>query len=128
LALGEALVGVAHAAIDISDGLLQDLGHILHASQVGACVYFADLPVAAALIGLPVEPLRQAVLGGGDGYELCFTAPPSQAPAIHAAATQVGIAVTRIGRIEAGAALTVLDTNHQPLSGLPHGFDHFRAA
>ncbi len=62
-ALGQALAGVACAAIDISDGLLQDLGHILKASRVGARLYLDDLPVSAALAGLPADRVRHAAPG-----------------------------------------------------------------
>ncbi|HEY9275374.1 thiamine-phosphate kinase, partial [Achromobacter sp.] len=78
VSLGLALRGIAHAAIDISDGLLQDLGHILAASRVGATLHYAQLPVASALAPLAQAPLRRAVLGGGDVYQLCFTAPTSR--------------------------------------------------
>jgi thiamine-monophosphate kinase len=127
-ALGVALAGTAHAAIDISDGLLQDLGHILEASRVGARVAMADLPVSAALAGVDPDRVRHAVLAGGDAYELCFTAPPEHASAVRAAGGAAGVAVTRIGRIEAGDGVTVLDADGAPLRELPRGFDHFRSS
>lgn len=127
-ALGQALAGIAHAAIDISDGLLQDLGHILKASGVGARLDMADLPVSAALAGVAPERVRHAVLGGGDAYELCFTAPPARADAIRAAGAGTGVAVTRIGSIEAGDALVVRGADGTPLRDLPRGFDHFHSS
>ncbi|HEY0294078.1 MAG TPA: thiamine-phosphate kinase [Bordetella sp.] len=125
LALGRALAGLAHAAIDISDGLLQDLGHILDLSRVGAELRYEALPVAPALAGLDEAVRRRAVLGGGDVYELCFTADPAdQARVLHAAAA-AGVRVSRVGRITADAGLIVLDGRGQPLPDLPQGFDHF---
>ncbi|CAB3873935.1 Thiamine-monophosphate kinase [Achromobacter anxifer] len=126
--LGLALRGIAHAAIDISDGLLQDLGHILAASRVGATLHYAQMPVAAALASLDEAPLRRAVLGGGDVYQLCFTAPAPRREAVLAAAATAGARVTRIGQIQAQSGLSVLDAQGQPLAELPAGFDHFPAA
>jgi thiamine-monophosphate kinase len=125
--LGMALAGLASAAIDISDGLLQDFGHILQASGAGAELRLADLPVSPALAGLPDEAVRQAVLGGGDVYELCFTAPAAHAQGVLAAARKSGAAVTRVGRVQAARTLSVIGPDGQPLTTLPHGFDHFRA-
>lgn len=125
--LGRSLAGVANAAIDISDGLLQDLGHILKASRVGARLNMADIPVSPALSGLPEARVRHAVLAGGDAYELCFTAPPARAADIRAAALRAGVSVTPVGVIEVGDELTVHDADGVPLPQLPHGFDHFRS-
>lgn len=126
--LGLALAGVAHAAIDISDGLLQDLGHILKASAVGACLQYENLPVAPELHGLPVEIQRRAVLGGGDVYQLCFTAAPADRDRVLAAARLAGVMVTEIGQIVAASGLVVLDVQGEPLPVLPRGFDHFPSA
>lgn len=126
--LGQALAGVAHAAIDISDGLLQDLGHILKASGVGARLCLGDIPVSAALAQVPSARVRHAVLAGGDAYELCFTASATRADAIRAIGAQAGVPVTRIGAIEAGGGLTVLDADGRALPELPRGFDHFRSS
>ncbi len=123
--LGQALAGLANAAIDISDGLLQDLGHVLKASGVGAELRRADLPVAPGLEGVDPARLRHALLGGGDVYELCFTAAPERSDGVRAAAARVGVPVTAIGRITAASTLTVLDPHGQPEHDLPHGFDHF---
>ena len=126
--LGLALAGLAHAAIDISDGLAQDLGHILAASTLGAELYYADLPVAASLDGLDEDVRRRAVLGGGDVYELCFTAAPADRSRILQAAAQAGVRVTCVGSVRAEPGLTVRDAAGQPMAELPAGFDHFPAA
>ncbi|MDX3904799.1 MAG: thiamine-phosphate kinase [Pigmentiphaga sp.] len=126
VALGLALRGLAHAAIDISDGLLQDLGHILAASGCGARVCADEVPVSAAVSALPPAWRRQCALAGGDVYELCFTAPPEARTRVAEAASDTGAAVTRIGTIEAASGLRVVDGAGAPLPGLPHaGFDHF---
>ncbi|HEY9321290.1 MAG TPA: thiamine-phosphate kinase [Achromobacter sp.] len=128
VALGLALRGVAHAAIDLSDGLLQDLGHILAASGVGASIEFSRMPVAAALATMDAAPLQRAVLGGGDVYQLCFTAPAAKRDAVQAAGLVANARVTRIGQTLAQPGLTVLDGQGQPMTTLPAGFDHFPAA
>ena len=128
VALGQALLGVATAAIDVSDGLLGDLGHILRASGVGARI---DTGVAARLMNplcaavLEEEERLEYVLAGGDDYELLFTAAASQRDGVQAAARQAGIAVTRIGSIEAAAGLRLVDAAGQPLERRYGSFDHF---
>nr|WP_220805473.1 thiamine-phosphate kinase [Achromobacter sp. UMC46] len=128
VALGLALRGIAHAAIDLSDGLLQDLGHILAASRVGACVEFDRMPAAAALAAMDAAPLQRAVLGGGDVYQLCFTAPAARRDAVLAAGRAANARVTRIGQTLAQPGLIVLDGQGRPMTALPAGFDHFPAA
>lgn len=126
--LGIALRGIATSVIDISDGLLGDLGHILERSHVGATLEFAalpTLPVAQAYLHEAVA--RDCVLAGGDDYELCFTAPPDKRGAIEAAAQSAGVAVTCIGRITTEPCLVVLDTDGQPLPYQHTGYDHFAA-
>jgi thiamine-monophosphate kinase len=126
VALGLALRGVATAAIDVSDGLAGDLGHVLAASRVGARV---EVTVASRLMacGAAVsdEWRLECVLAGGDDYELAFTAPASHAEAVHAAARSAGVPVTRIGRIEPEPGLRLVDPNGQPLPGRFRSFDHF---
>ena len=122
--LGERLRGLARAAIDVSDGLAGDLGHILERSQVGAVVEYARIPRPAAF-----EKFRQleldCVLSGGDDYELLFTAAQPQRQEIEALGRELKIALTRIGAIQAGAAkLVVLDAAGKPLA-YRGGFDHF---
>jgi thiamine-monophosphate kinase len=133
VALGIALRGVASSAIDISDGLLADLGHILERSQVGAARIGARLEFAA----LPTLPVvqrylheavaRDCVLAGGDDYELCFTAPSGKRDAVAAAAEGADVTVTRIGRITAEPGLTVIDADGQLLPIEHTGYDHFAA-
>lgn len=126
VALGRALAGLAHAAIDLSDGLLADLGHILERSGLGARVELAALPVHAALRPRLSHPLaRRCLLVGGDDYELCFTTAPDQAEAVRAAGRQAGVAVTRIGRIEPEPGLRLLDADGAPLEMRERGYDHF---
>jgi thiamine-monophosphate kinase len=126
--LGIALRGIAHSAIDISDGLLGDLGHILQRSNVGAILEFAALPTLPVVQTYLHEAVaRNCVLAGGDDYELCFTAPQSKRDAVLAAAADADVAVTRIGRIRAEPGLTVLDADGQSLTLDQTGYDHFAA-
>src|SRR5512139_1572609 len=128
VALGIALRGVATAAIDISDGLLADLGHILERSGVGARLEFAALPTLPVVQAYLHEAVaRDCVLAGGDDYELCFTAPAGKRDAVRAAAESAGVAVTRIGRITAEPGLVVINADSRPLAIEHTGFDHFAA-
>jgi len=128
VALGIALRGVASSAIDISDGLLADLGHILERSRVGAVLEFAALPTLPVVQSYLHEAVaRDCVLAGGDDYELCFTAPVDRRDAVQAAALSAGVAVTRIGCITAEAGLTLIDVDGQPLPYDQTGYDHFAA-
>jgi thiamine-monophosphate kinase len=126
VALGLALRGLATSAIDISDGLLGDVGHVLRASGVGATV---DADAAANLLATAdaVGPeLRRAyTLAGGDDYELAFTAPPAAREAVRAAAAQADTRVTRIGQIEAARGLRLVDAHGQSVPGHFASFDHF---
>ena len=126
LALGQALSHHARSAIDVSDGLLQDLGHILQASGCGALIEESALPVHADLLGLPIPLLRQATLAGGDLYELCFTAPVSAHAAIQEISHTLNIPLTRIGLTTRQPGLQVVDQAGQLIPDLPAGFDHFR--
>ncbi|HSM21258.1 MAG TPA: thiamine-phosphate kinase [Rubrivivax sp.] len=123
--LGLALRGVASSAIDLSDGLVGDLGHVLQRSGVGAVLHADALPRSAVLAALPLALQRQCVLSGGDDYELLFTAPPARRDAVRAAAAHVGVAVTRCGEIVAGSGLRVLDAAGHDLPTAWRGFDHF---
>jgi len=126
--LGIALRGIASSAIDISDGLLADLGHILQRSQVGAALEFAALPtLPVAQAYLHEKVAVDCVLAGGDDYELCFTAAPDKRDAVRSAAETAGVTVTRIGRTTAESGLTVIGTDGQPLPIEHTGYDHFAA-
>ncbi|MHB1084488.1 MAG: thiamine-phosphate kinase [Thiobacillus sp.] len=126
--LGIALRGIAHSAIDISDGLLGDLGHILERSNMGATLEFASLPTLPVVQKYLHEAVaRDCVLAGGDDYELCFTAPQPKRDAVLAAAADADVAVTRIGHIHAEPGLTVIDGDGRPLAFEHTGYDHFAA-
>lgn len=128
VALGLALRGVARAALDVSDGLLGDLGHILAQSRVGAMIDVACVPRSATLSAQPAALQLQCTLAGGDDYELCFTAPAEARSAVLAAGRQAGVAVTRIGRIEAEAGLRLVDAHGAPVTFTHGSFDHFSSA
>ena len=127
VALGLALRGIANSAIDLSDGLLSDLGHILDASEVGATLDFSLLPVSATLQPhLTYAYGKQCVLAGGDDYELCFTAPASRHDEVQYIATQLSLPLTRIGSIVAGQGCVVHDAAGQLINLEGGGYDHFR--
>jgi thiamine-monophosphate kinase len=128
VALGQALRGVATGAIDVSDGLLGDLGHILARSQVGATLEVDALPRSAVLRTLPAALQRQFTLAGGDDYELVFSAPPDRADAVADAAHAAGVAVTRIGRIESEPGLRLVDANGAAVANRYASFDHFKSS
>ena len=128
VALGVALRGIATSAIDLSDGLVGDLGHVLARSSVGATVNADALPRSAVLASMPRALQYECALAGGDDYELLFTAAASAALTVAAAADRAGIAVTRIGRIEATPGLRVVDGDGAPLVHRFTAFDHFRKA
>jgi thiamine-monophosphate kinase len=129
VALGVRLRGIASAAIDVSDGLLADLGHICERSRVSAVIELARIPCLAALRArLSLAAARAALLAGGDDYELCFTAPPGRRAAVERAAAAAGTRVSRIGAVErarARAPVTVLDEEGRPVRTGRAGFDHF---
>ncbi|MEO8654802.1 MAG: thiamine-phosphate kinase [Ramlibacter sp.] len=127
VALGQALRGIASSAIDVSDGLLGDLGHILEQSAVGARI---DTEIAAGLMGaaaasLDVDLRIEYVLSGGDDYELLFTAPPGRRDAVLAAARAAGTPVTRIGQIAAEVGLRLVDGAGRLVDRHYGSFDHF---
>jgi len=129
IALGIALRGVATAALDVSDGLTGDLGHILEQSGVGARIELAAVPRSQALARLLAGAQRSLalewLLAGGDDYELCFTAPRAAARRVAAIASETGVALTRIGEIVANKGLVVCDEQGAALPALPRAFDHF---
>ena len=119
LALGQALRGIATGAIDISDGLLGDLGHILAASGVGAQIDLDALPRSSVLAAQPMALQQECLLAGGDDYELVFTAPSG------ALLPDVGVPMTRIGVIEAEPGLRVVDAYGMAVEHGLRSFDHF---
>jgi thiamine-monophosphate kinase len=127
IALGRLLAEgrLAHAALDISDGLVGDLGHILAASKVGAVLNIDALPAGPVLARQSLELRRRFTAAGGDDYELCFTAPAANRDAILAAGEQSGTPVTRAGRIEAEHGLRLVDGDGAPLPLDLRGWDHF---
>lgn len=126
VALGLALRGVASSAIDVSDGLLGDLSHLLRLSAVGAWVEVDAVPRSATLAQHPLALQRECTLAGGDDYELLFTAPAALAEPVHAAGRAAGVSVTRIGRIDSGSGLRLLDAHGQAVTSAFSSFDHFR--
>jgi len=125
VSLGLALRGVASSAIDVSDGMLGDLGHVLQSSHVGATLDVDAVPRSAVLAAQQLTWQLQCTLAGGDDYELLFTAPPSLAAAVHAAAEQARVAVTRIGGIDAQPGLRLIDAAGQAVPNTYGSFDHF---
>jgi thiamine-monophosphate kinase len=126
LAAGAALRGQASACIDISDGLLADLGHICSASGVGAELDAALLPRSPALMALyDSSSVLQFALGGGDDYELCFTVPAQRLADVQADLSRLGCGVTRIGRIVDGGGVRVRDAQGRGLENAQSGWEHF---
>ena len=125
---GQALVGYAHSALDVSDGLMADLGHLCAQSQLGAHIEATRVPVspwAQTCLGLSSHWL-ETILTGGDDYELLFTAPTSAAQDIDSLALQLNLGVTRIGTmVEAAKGIIALDAQGQPISYKNAGFRHF---
>lgn len=133
VALGLALRGIASSAMDVSDGLLGDFGHILKASGVGACIRTDETIKLIAAGAFPSSAtgqfdqklLQQCTLAGGDDYELLFTAPPQHRAAVAKAAAQSETPVTRIGQVEAAPGLRLLDAQGMPVENRFASFDHF---
>lgn len=125
VALGQALRGIASAAIDVSDGLVGDLGHILQRSSVGATIEAACLPLGTALRSQGEQTQLEFALTGGDDYELCFCAAPAQKEKVMAAASKAGVTVTRIGKIEPMPGLNIVDAAGYKINLRSHPFDHF---
>jgi len=137
VALGLALRGIASAALDVSDGLLGDLGHIQESSGVGATVHADTTTTLIAARPLSIrsrgqfglnfseDDWRRLALSGGDDYELLFTAAPHQREAVQAASRTSQTPVTRIGQIDATPGLRLIDSQGQPLANTYASFDHF---
>jgi thiamine-monophosphate kinase len=127
LALGRALIGVASAALDVSDGLIADLGHIAEVSGVHIVIDAPLVPLSAELVshwGRGTHGLLRAVTAGDD-YELAFTAAPAARSAVADAARAAGVAVQEIGRVEAGAGVELIDEAGRAVAVDRPGFTHF---
>jgi thiamine-monophosphate kinase len=127
VALGIALRGVATSAIDISDGLLGDLRHVLMRSGMGATLDAHALPMSDVLAAQPLVLQRECTLAGGDDYELLFTAPAAEADRVRAAGVSASVPVTRIGRIEATQGLRIVDREARAVEAAYASFDHFKS-
>ena len=133
VALGLALRGLAHAALDLSDGLAGDLAHILERSNVAASIDVDALPRSEALRAQPLDVQRRCTIEGGDDYELCFTAPAAHRDALVALAARTGVPLARIGTISAlaepSAASRIVwrDAAGRPAGTTWRSFDHFHA-
>lgn len=126
LQLAQQLRSRLSAAIDLSDGLLGDLQHILEASGVGAVLHVDQLPLSDALRQLYPQRAQEWALAGGEDFELCLTAPVQHVPACLQIAHELGIRLTELGEITATTGLQVLATDGSHVSELPAAWDHFR--
>lgn len=123
--LGQQLLGLASSAIDISDGLLADLQHILQASDVGACIDIEKLPCSDTLISqFSTTKARQLAASGGDDYELCFTVPADKVEAINQLSQQLDLPLTCIGEIRSDKSL-LLNQHNQAIQFSQTGYQHF---
>ncbi len=128
VALGQHLLDYANAAVDISDGLLADLGHILHRSQCGATLALERLPLSPELVAqVGLKQAQDYALCGGEDYELCFTVPAEKQAAVEAMAAALAVPICCIGQIDGAAGALKLTEHGKPVA-LPtqFGFDHFR--
>jgi thiamine-monophosphate kinase len=126
IAVGRALVGIAHACIDVSDGLLADLGHVCAASGVGAEVSLDTLPWTEALrTHFDLDTRRTLQASGGDDYELCFTAPESARDAMAQITQDTGVQIVRIGRVVAGSGVRAFDADGEAWHAPRKGHEHF---
>ena len=124
--LGQKLLGLANSAIDISDGLLADLGHVLQASGVGAEIRFEALPMSPTVRGyLAHEVARKAALTGGDDYELCFSAKPARHDEIVRLGRRLKLPLSCIGAITRKPGVMVRDAGNHVFDFKETGFDHF---
>jgi thiamine-monophosphate kinase len=127
VALGTALGGIARAMIDVSDGLLADLGHICETSRVGAVVEQEALPMsAAARVVMALDPgIATRLAAGGDDYELLFAAPAEAMEKIRALSIRLGLPITAIGRIEPGDGVRLVDGDGHEIAIKAAGYRHF---
>jgi thiamine-monophosphate kinase len=126
IALGIALRGIARAAIDVSDGLAADLGHICSRSRLAAELRIDALPRSAVVARRAGGALgREVLTAGGDDYELCFTAPRARRKRIEALAARLGLPLTRVGTMRPGHGVRLYDAGGEPLTISRRGFEHF---
>ncbi|MDP1951934.1 MAG: thiamine-phosphate kinase [Nitrosomonas sp.] len=124
--LGQRLISLAQSAIDVSDGLMADLGHILECSDVAATIELNEIACSNTLKRYLPQPLAvNCLLAGGDDYELCFTAPKTRRKKIEQLSFDLSIPLTHIGKITAGSGLVVLDSQGRALKQEAKGYDHF---
>jgi thiamine-monophosphate kinase len=131
IAMGKALAGLAHAAIDISDGLVADLTHICERSHLAATIECDRVPMSAGLLSVRADLRDACALAGGDDYELCFTAATARRAGIESLAVTQGVAITRIGTMLApreGVLVQVIDGAGKQIDLPTAGFDHFAVA
>jgi thiamine-monophosphate kinase len=125
--LGRRLINLAHSVIDISDGLMADLEHIVESSNVSATIYFNEIACSSILRKFLPHPVAvSCLLAGGDDYELCFTASERKQKEIEELSLKLAISLTRIGRITQGKGLTVLNSDGTAITQETKGYDHFR--
>jgi thiamine-monophosphate kinase len=130
IALGKTLLGTASAVIDISDGLVADLGHICERSKLSAVIERDLLPLASSLMSVRADLRDECALSGGDDYELCFTAPVAARAAIEIAAAKCGVAVTRVGTMEnlrPSQLVKIINDSGLDVTPKKSGYDHFTA-
>jgi len=124
--LGSVLIDIAHAAIDISDGLILDLERLCRASNKGALIYFDRIPISRECEKMLIEYPNyiEAILTGGDDYQLLFTAPAKEETAIQQITKELDIDITHIGEITTTKEVVVLGHDDQPMSFEEKGFEH----
>lgn len=128
IVLGQKLIGLAHSAIDISDGLMADLGHILSASNKAATIDLVLIPCSSVMQRVIQRPFAlDCLLSGGDDYELCFTASKLKHKAIEVLSEELSLPLTCIGEIIQGEGLIVKDADGNEISMEKTGYDHFRS-
>lgn len=123
--LGLALRNIANSAIDVSDGLLADLGHILERSNLGADLYWKQIPHVSISKELDTSTLQKLSLAGGDDYELCFTAPASKHDEVLAIGEKLNLKLSPIGLISQEKKLSIFDEAQRPIEIKSTGYDHF---
>jgi thiamine-monophosphate kinase len=123
--LGQALLHLASAAIDVSDGLVADLGHLAQRSRVAITVVAPQVPVDSVLASMTLEDPVMFALNGGDDYELAFCAAPENQSAIDAIARRLDLPLTRVGCVHAGQGVHVTDRSGQSITNIRSGYDHF---